>query len=62
MLLAQCGSIDSTFKSTSKVTVTDSHCQRSKELRGGILTMINEKGEIVAWVSTIHYKTVLDYG
>ncbi|KAF8546806.1 hypothetical protein OG21DRAFT_1479620 [Imleria badia] len=37
-----CGSIDSTFKSASKATVTDSHCKRSKD-------MINKKGEIVAW-------------
>ncbi|KAG6379441.1 hypothetical protein JVT61DRAFT_11916 [Boletus reticuloceps] len=48
-LPTRCGSIDSTFKSASKATITDSHCRRSKELRGGILSMINEKGKIVAW-------------
>ena len=42
--------MDSTFKSASKATLTDSHCRKSKELRGGILSMLNEKGEIVAWV------------
>ncbi|KAI9570012.1 hypothetical protein HD554DRAFT_1984091, partial [Boletus coccyginus] len=47
-----CGSINSMFKSTSKATVTDSHQQRLRELQGEILTIINEKGEIIAWIST----------
>ena len=42
--------MDSTFKLASKATLTDSHCRKSRELRGGILSMLNEKGEIVAWV------------
>jgi hypothetical protein len=42
--------MDSTFKSANKATLTDNQCRRSKELRGGILSMLNEKGEIVAWV------------
>ena len=45
--------MDSTFKSAGKATLTDHHHNKSKELRGGILSMLNEKGEIVAWVSHI---------
>ena len=42
--------MDSMFKLASKAMLTDSHCQKSRELHGGILSMLNEKGEIVAWV------------
>lgn len=55
--VARCGSIDSTFKSASKATLTDSHRQKSRELHGGILTMLNEKGEIVAWVRLCYTPT-----
>ena len=48
---AICGSMDSTFKALGKALLTDANQQKSKELRGGILSVINEENEIVAWVS-----------
>ena len=40
--------MDSTFKSAGKAMLTDHHHNKSKELWGGILSMLNEKGEIIA--------------
>ena len=43
--------MDSTFKASGKALLTDDNQQKSKELRGGILSVINKENEIVAWVS-----------
>lgn len=43
--------MDSTFKASRKALLTDANQQKSKELKGGILSIINEENEIVAWVS-----------
>lgn len=46
-------SLDNTFKAASKGTVaTSRNVAHTKLWRGGILSIINEKNEIIAWVST----------
>ena len=50
MIIAICGSLDSTFKISNKATVSDKDCQRAKYLKGGVLSVINEESEIIAWV------------
>jgi hypothetical protein len=47
---AICGSLDNTFKAASKATLTNRDRQKSKELRGGILSVLNEDNQIIAWV------------
>ncbi|KAA1473136.1 hypothetical protein DENSPDRAFT_899980 [Dentipellis sp. KUC8613] len=42
-------SIDNTFKCAKKATVTSSQLTRTNLFRGGLLTALNEKSEIVAW-------------
>ena len=53
MIVAICGSFDSTFKISNKATVTDKDGQWSKYLKGGILSVLNEKNEIITWVSAV---------
>ncbi|KAI6009042.1 Septin-domain-containing protein [Pisolithus marmoratus] len=48
-LTAVCGSLDSTFKVSSKASLTDKDCQHSKHLKGGILSVLNEDNQIVSW-------------
>lgn len=43
--------LDTTFRSASKATVTDSERGRHKLLKGGLVTIINEHNEILHWVS-----------
>jgi hypothetical protein len=43
-------SLDNTFKSAGKAVVIDKDRNRVKLLKGGILSVINEKSEILAWV------------
>jgi hypothetical protein len=52
---ARCGSMDSTFRASGKAVLTDANRQKSKELKGGILSVINEENEIVSWVSPAQY-------
>ena len=49
-ILHNSGSLDSTFKISNKATVSDKDCQRAKYLKGGVLSVINEESEIIAWV------------
>ncbi|KAG2106102.1 hypothetical protein BD769DRAFT_1366782, partial [Suillus cothurnatus] len=51
-LSAICGSLDNTFKAASKATLTNRDRQKSKELRGGILSVLNEDNQIIAWTQT----------
>lgn len=43
-------SLDNTFKSAGKAVVVDKDKNRVKLLKGGVLSVINEKSEILAWV------------
>ena len=51
MIVAICGLLNSTFKISNKATVMDKDSQQLKYLKGGILSILNEKNEIIAWVS-----------
>ncbi|THH15644.1 hypothetical protein EW146_g4880 [Bondarzewia mesenterica] len=44
-----CLSLDNTFKSAGKATVVNGKKERTKLMNGGILSVINEKNEILAW-------------
>ncbi|KIJ12147.1 hypothetical protein PAXINDRAFT_15062 [Paxillus involutus ATCC 200175] len=46
-LRTRCSSMDSTFRASGKAVLTDANRQKSKELKGGILSVINEENEIV---------------
>lgn len=45
-----CWSTDATFKTANKATVTSTTKTRARLLKGGLLTVINEHNEIIAWV------------
>ena len=51
MVVAICGSLDSTFKISNKATITDKDGQQLKYLKRGILSILNEKNEVITWVS-----------
>ena len=46
-----CLSLDNTFKVSAKATVVDKNGTHCKQTKGGILNVINESAEIMAWVS-----------
>lgn len=48
--LGICLSLDNTFKIANKATVVDKNGTHVKLMKGGILSVINEMNEIVAWV------------
>ncbi|KAG1751552.1 uncharacterized protein EDB91DRAFT_1078312 [Suillus paluster] len=48
-LSAICGSLDNTFKAANKATLTNKDGQKMREIKGGILTVLNESNEIIAW-------------
>lgn len=48
-LSAICGSLDNTFKVSNKATLTNKDGQKTREIKGGILTVLNESNEIIAW-------------
>jgi hypothetical protein len=48
---AKCLSLDNTFKVSSKATVVDKDGKHSKLTKGGILNVLNEVNETLAWVS-----------
>ncbi|OBZ70680.1 hypothetical protein A0H81_09184 [Grifola frondosa] len=61
---SRCLSLDNTFHSGGKATVVDQHKSHKKLLTGGILSIINEFNEIIAWCfcqsqSTSEIKEVL---
>jgi len=43
-------SLDNTFKSAGKAMVVDKNKNHTKLLKGGILSTINQRSEILAWV------------
>ena len=45
-------SLDNTVKVTSKATVIDKNGTHIKLLKGGVLSVINHLGQIIAWVCT----------
>ncbi|KAI0066538.1 hypothetical protein BV25DRAFT_1912599 [Artomyces pyxidatus] len=44
-----CISLDNTFKVVKKATVADKHHHHDKLMKGGILSVINERNEIISW-------------
>lgn len=50
-----CASLDNTFKLAAKATVVDGNGAHSKLMGGGILSVINECNEIIAWVRTLNF-------
>ncbi|KAJ7165980.1 hypothetical protein C8R46DRAFT_1219750 [Mycena filopes] len=48
-LSAVCINLDNTFKAASKATVVDETKARSKPMKGGILSVLNELNEIISW-------------
>lgn len=50
-LSAICSSLDNTFKAANKATLTNKDGQKTREIKGGILTVLNESNKIIAWVS-----------
>lgn len=51
-IAGKCLSMNTTFKLATKATVVDKQRKRHKVGKGGMLNVINELSEIVAWVST----------
>lgn len=47
--------MDNMFKLAAKATVVDGNGTHSKLMGGGILSVINESSEIIAWVRTLHF-------
>ena len=43
-------SLDNTFKISNKLTVKDRDKTYTKLLKGGVLSVLNQKNDIVAWV------------
>ncbi|KAG0692816.1 hypothetical protein DFH29DRAFT_1043843 [Suillus ampliporus] len=48
-LSAICGSLDNTFKTASKATVTNKDGKKMNELKGGLLSVLNEDNQIMSW-------------
>ncbi|KAL6299496.1 hypothetical protein BKA93DRAFT_829872 [Sparassis latifolia] len=48
-LTAICISLDNTFRAAGKASIADSENNRTKVLKGGILSALNENGEIIGW-------------
>ena len=44
--------MDNTNKVGHKMTVTEKNKAHTKIMKGGVLSAINEKGEIISWVHT----------
>lgn len=51
----ECISLDNTFKAAKKAVVLEKTKARTKLLKGGILSVLNEKNEIIGWVRTPFY-------
>lgn len=45
-------SLDNTMKVITKATVVDKNGTRVKLMKGGIISILNEHGEIISWVCT----------
>lgn len=45
--------LDNTFKAASKATVVDDSKARTKLMKGGILSILNESNDIITWVTEI---------
>lgn len=48
----ECISLDNTFKAAKKAVVLEKTKERTKLLKGGVLSILNEKNEIIGWVRT----------
>ena len=46
----ECLSLDNTFQSAGKASVVDAKRARTKIMKGGLLSSLNEWNEIVCWV------------
>lgn len=45
--------LDNTFKVMKKATVVEKDKTHTKIMKGGVLSVINERNEIIAWVRTL---------
>ncbi|KAK7062280.1 hypothetical protein R3P38DRAFT_3167271 [Favolaschia claudopus] len=52
-LSAICMNLDNTFKAAKKATVADSSKARTHLMNGGILSVLNERNEIIAWLTDL---------
>ena len=52
-LQGKCISLDNTFQAAGKASVVDKQKTRSKVMKGGILTAINEISETLSWVCSL---------
>ncbi|KAJ6502910.1 hypothetical protein C8R47DRAFT_1251855 [Mycena vitilis] len=48
-LVAICMNLDNTFKAAGKATVVDESKAHTKLMKGGILSILNERNEIISW-------------
>ena len=51
MGIGECLSLNATFKAVEKAIVVDKEGKHHKIARGGMLNVINEDSQVVAWVS-----------
>lgn len=52
---AICMNLDNTYKAASKATVIDESKARTKLMKGGILSVLNEMNLIISWVKSPYY-------
>jgi hypothetical protein len=52
-LQGKCISLDNTFHTAGKASVVDKQKTRSKIMKGGLLTAINEISETLSWVCSL---------
>lgn len=50
-VIGRCLSLDNTFRSAAKATIVEKDRARTKLFKGGILSVINKRSEILGWVS-----------
>jgi hypothetical protein len=53
--IGKCLSLDNTFHSASKASIVDNKHNRTKIMKGGLLSVINEWNEILSWVRTLPF-------
>jgi hypothetical protein len=53
LIIAITLSFDNTYRAASKATLTDKHGKKVKPMKGGILSALNERNEIVSWVGHV---------
>ncbi|KAJ6456223.1 hypothetical protein C8R47DRAFT_1203691 [Mycena vitilis] len=54
--------LDNTFKAAGKATVVDESKAHTKLMKGGILSILNERNEIISWASRIQKRSLSTFG